>query len=101
VQESSAAVWEGRPVLYGSGLAGKQVKRQIARLAAEEAEAIYEAVVTKQKCGSASEGITRGFDPTRPTQTDWHGLLGMFAEKVAQVRQAEASKRGVVMSRDE
>jgi transposase len=101
VQESSAAVWEGRPVLYGSGLAGKQVKRQITRLAAEEAEAIYEAVVTKQKCGSASEGITRGFDPTRPTQTDWHGLLGMFAEKVAQVRQAEASKRGVVMSRDE
>jgi len=112
VQQSAAPVWEGRPVLYGSGLAGKSVKGKIAKLAAQEAEAIYEAVVTSQKSGPGGEHITGGFDPRRPTQIDWHELLSVFAEKVAQgqtvgagfggrVRKEGASKRGTRLRRDQ
>jgi transposase len=94
VQKSATPVWRGRPVLYGSGLAGKTVKKQIARLAAEEAEAIYRAVVSGRQSGqAASESLTTGFDPTKPKQTDWHELLRRFAEEVAH---AHTSKTATV-----
>src|SRR5581483_407789 len=38
----------GRPALYGSGLSGRKVKAEVARQAAEQSEAIYQAIVARR-----------------------------------------------------
>lgn len=83
---ASAAMRPARPVLYGSGLQGRQVTTQVARQAAEQAEAIYNAIVTERKAGVRREGEasgTGGFDPTRPTVVDWQKVLEGIARRYA------------------
>jgi hypothetical protein len=66
-----------RPALYGSGLKGKKVKAEIARLAAEQSEAIYQAIVAHRQEGKDATSVLPplGFDPTRPVSTDWQRVL--------------------------
>lgn len=62
---SASARLGARPALYGSGLQGKKVKTQIAKLASEQSEAIYQAIIEHRQNGSDSTNLieTAGFDP--------------------------------------
>jgi len=76
-----------RPALYGTGLAGKRLKPQLARLAAEQAEAIYEAIVASRQgtpATTGTAGVPEGpqFDPTRPTLEAWERVLMHAATKL-------------------
>jgi transposase len=75
----------GRPALYGSGLKGKKVKTEIARQAAAQAEAIYQAIVQRRESSQDSGGLIEqaGFDPTHPLSTDWQRVLEKVAERYA------------------
>jgi hypothetical protein len=55
----------------------------VARRAAEEAEAIYAAVVEARTRGEQSVPDDTGFDPTRPTQSDWQRVLEAYARHAA------------------
>lgn len=80
---SASARLGTRPALYGSGLQGKKVKTQIAKLASEQSEAIYQAIIEHRQNGADSSEFveTSGFDPTRPAVTDWEKVLKVVAEK--------------------
>jgi transposase len=82
---SATPAWEGRPVLYGSGLQGKHVKKRIARQAAQQAEAIYEAIVEQRESGSLrATGVNLGYDPLKPTGSDWQRVLERVAEQLGE-----------------
>ncbi|MFN7929224.1 MAG: hypothetical protein U0Y68_15010 [Blastocatellia bacterium] len=76
-----------RPALYGSGLKGKQVKADIARLAAEQSEALYQAIVEHRQEGKDARPLSHplGFDPTRPTSADWQRILEKVGERYAEL----------------
>lgn len=76
-----------RPALYGSGLKGKQVKADIARLAAEQSEAIYQAIVAHRQEGKDATPVLQplGFDPTRPVSADWQRVLEKVGERYAEL----------------
>ena len=75
-----------RPALYGSGLQGKKVKTELARRAAEQAEAIYQAIVAQRQGGQEAGALVQeaGFDPTRPVSADWQRVLEKLAERYAE-----------------
>jgi hypothetical protein len=86
----------GRSALYGSGLQGRKLKGEVARRAAREAEAIYEAIVDARAEGQVASLPEGGFDPTRPTQTDWQRVLETFAREIAtdpEVHLSSATRR--------
>jgi hypothetical protein len=72
-----------RPALYGSGLKGKQVRTELVRQAAEEAEVISQAIVARRREGKGSGEIVEeaGFNPTRPQSPDWQRVLEKVAER--------------------
>jgi transposase len=72
----------GRAALYGSGLQGRKLKGEVARRAAEEAEAIYAAIVEARASG-APPVTDDGFDPTHPNHPDWQRVLEAYAREVA------------------
>jgi transposase len=74
-----------RAALYGSGLKGTRVKAEITRLAAEQSEALYEAIVARRRAGEDSSTVLQspGFDPTRPVAADWQRVLERVAERYA------------------
>ena len=82
----------GRPALYGSGLEGRKVKDVVARRAAEEAEAIYEAIVAGRAQGQPT-ARPEGFDPTRPRQTDWQRVLECYARAAARAPEMQKEIR--------
>lgn len=86
VELKSAAVRAGgRPVLYGTGEAGKRLKRDVVRKAAEQAERLYAAMV-KERQSTDQTAVVRNedllFDPMHPVQTDWEKVLTKVAEKL-------------------
>ncbi|MBS1809055.1 MAG: IS110 family transposase [Acidobacteria bacterium] len=76
-----------RPALYGSGLKGKKVKADIARLAAEQSEAIYQAIVEHRQEGKDARPLSHplGFDPMHPISADWQRVLEKVGEHYAEL----------------
>lgn len=72
-----------RAALYGSGLQGKKIKDQIARLAGEQSEAIYQAIIETRQAAQDSTTLSQaaGFDPTRPLSPDWQKVLEKVADR--------------------
>lgn len=81
---ASAAARVPRPALYGSGLQGRRVTAEVARLASEQAEAVYAAIIAGRQAGGASADLVEraGFDPTRPRTADWQRVLEQVASRV-------------------
>jgi transposase len=73
----------GQAALYGSGLQGRKLKGEVARRAAEEAEAVYAAIVETRAQGESASTDADAFDPTRPSQPDWQRVLEAFARQAA------------------
>ena len=80
----SAVVRAGsRSALYGTGIGvqGRQLKSQIAKQAAANAERLYEAIVEQRRAKLADPNVPSIsssdliFDPTRPSETDWEKIL--------------------------
>lgn len=92
----------GNTVLYGSGLMGYKIRDKIARLAAQEAEDIYTAIVDQRAAlhnsSTPSSRIPLGYDPTRPCVADWNLVLRQFADtlarSIAETGQARPPRRG-------
>lgn len=72
----------GQAALYGSGLQGRKLKGVVAKRAAEEAEAIYAAIVAGDP-KSERDAVEPPFDPTRPRHLDWQRVLEAYARKAA------------------
>jgi len=95
--KSAAQKAQGRPVLYGTGEAGTKFKREVVRLAAEQAERLYAAMVKERRSGASakdrsdiikSEDLV--FDPLKPVQTDWERILAKAAEKLVALKKQKA-----------
>lgn len=93
IPSAAAPALGSKAALYGSGLQGRKVKDQISKLAAEQAEAIYQAVIEhRQVDGNSSTPTSNpGFDPTRPLSTDWQKVLEIVAEKHLHALKSERS----------
>jgi transposase len=81
IKTSSAAKNRGgRTALYGTGIEGRSFRTRIAREAAQEAERLYEAIVSGKEL---KETISDSeFNPTRPTGADWEGVLERVTARV-------------------
>ena len=79
---SAKPIFATTPVLYGSGLSSIKVKTKIAKLAAQQAEGIYEAVVARRAAKQRSPA-GEGFDPTRPQLVDWQKVIELVARQLA------------------
>jgi len=74
-----------KSALYGSGLKGKVIKEELARLASEQSEAIYRALIEHRNSGEDAAEVycPEGFDPLHPRTTEWQSVLKTLAEKYA------------------
>jgi transposase len=79
---SAKPIFATTPVLYGSGLSGIKVKTKIAKLAAQQAEGIYAAVVAERQA-EQRRPVGEGFDPTRPQLVDWQKVMEQVARQLA------------------
>jgi hypothetical protein len=72
-----------RSALFGTdiGIQGRQLKSQITKQAAANAERLYEAIVEQRRTKLADpdthlvQTSDLVFDPTRPNETDWEKIL--------------------------
>lgn len=77
--------------LYATGLRGRAVKTRIARLAATQAETVYQNLLRARAARtSAPSATSTGFNPLRPSLPDWQRVLEQVA---AQLPAATISKR--------
>ena len=63
-------------ILYGTSLRGREIRQEIQRRANDEALRIKDLLALGRRLSHVSPS---GFDPTRPTFTDWHKLLELVA----------------------
>ncbi len=63
-------------ILYGTNLRGTIVRNEIQRRGADEAARIKDLLALGKRLSAVSPS---GFDPNRPTFTDWHRLLEIVA----------------------
>ncbi len=63
------------------------MKADIARLAAKQSEAIYQAIVAHRQEGQDAADVLQplGFDPIRPVSADWQRVLEKVGERYAEL----------------
>jgi hypothetical protein len=99
--KSAAAKRAGRSALYGTGIdiQGRQLKSQIAKQAAADAERLYAAIVDQRKrhlddpTSTLIPATDLVFDPTSPNETDWERILSQHTERLLLRFQKREAKR--------
>ncbi len=99
--KSAATKIAGRPALYGTGIGiqGRQLKAQIAKQAALDAERLYTAIVDQRQRHLADPSnplippSDLVFDPTQPRETDWERILSQHTERLLLRYQKREARR--------